>query len=263
MHVSPFGLHKTEASNHYLLLLVYFLQAIGNMIAMTGQRLLVVFLGSAYLLLLPTIVDAAFGSDNTAARVFVSTPVSNYPKRYVSDCMSPLSAVVTLTPDMSVDEAMGYLLDQGQTGAVVLNNKSHHSARIVGIVTAFDFLQKEAFGGSLLPMSGSAANVEKYVEAAKKICGQTVADIMTARPTTVPVTASMREAAAILTELRVQRLPVVDADGMLVGLLSSTDVMRDLRRIIRNLPASKEPLPDADAGTAEEVAEEGKATLSA
>jgi CBS domain-containing protein len=179
--------------------------------------------------------------------------------------MSPRSAVVTLTPDMSVDEAMGYLLDQGQTGAVVLNNRSHNSP-IVGIVTAFDFLQKEAFGGSLLPMSGSAANVEKYVDAAKKICGQTVADIMTARPTVVPVTASMREAAAILTELRVQRLPVVDADGKLVGLLSSTDVMRDLRRIIRNLPAWKDPPPDdnGDAATTEAAAaEEEKGTLSA
>jgi CBS domain-containing protein len=189
------------------------------------------------LLVSTTILVDGFSIDNAASRVFVSMPVSNY----VRDCMSP-RPTITLTPDMSVDEAMGLLLDQGQTGAVVLDKNNDDA--VVGIVTAFDFLQKEAFGGSLLPMSGSAANVEKYVEAAKKICGQTVADIMTAHPTTVPVTASMREAAAIMTELRVQRLPVVDTkrDGSvkLVGILSSTDVMRDLRRIIRNLPAHKE-----------------------
>lgn len=198
-----------------------------------------ILLRSTTILVVTVVVVDGFSIDN-ASRVFVSMPVSNYPKRYVRDCMSP-RPTITLTPDMSVDEAMGLLLDQGQTGAVVLDKNDDDA--VVGIVTAFDFLQKEAFGGSLLPMSGSAANVEKYVEAAKKICGQTVADIMTAHPTTVPVTASMREAAALMTELRVQRLPVVDTkrgSAKLVGILSSTDVMRDLRRIIRNLPASKE-----------------------
>jgi CBS domain-containing protein len=156
---------------------------------------------------------------------------------------------LTLTPDQTSDEAMGYLLDQGESGAVVLDDNDC----IVGIVTSFDFLQKEAFGGSLLPMEGSVANIEKYVDAAKKICGKTVADIMTPNPTTISQTASMREAAATMTELRVQRLPVVGKDNKLVGILSSTDVMRDLRRIIRNLPASKEP-HDAEIEKSEETA---------
>jgi CBS domain-containing protein len=47
---------------------------------------------------------------------------------------------------------------------------------------------------------------------------------------------SMREAAAIMSELKLHRLPVVDDRGTLVGVLSSADVMKDLLHIVRNLP---------------------------
>ena len=185
------------------------------------------------LFLLCTIPISSFGFGVENSRVFVSTPVSQFPKRSVEDCMSPVP--ILLTPNQAVDEAMGYLLDQGETGGVVVSE-----GKVVGIVTSFDFLQKEAFEGSLLPMEGSAANVEKYVEAAKKICGQTVADIMTPNPMTITAKSSMREAAALMTEHRLQRLPVVSPQKELVGMLTSTDVMRDLRHIIRNLPAFQE-----------------------
>lgn len=46
----------------------------------------------------------------------------------------------------------------------------------------------------------------------------------------------MREAAAIMSEARLHRLPVVDERGTLVGVLSSAEVMKDLLHIVRNLP---------------------------
>jgi CBS domain-containing protein len=61
----------------------------------------------------------------------------------------------------------------------------------------------------------------------------------------------MREAAAIMSELKLHRLPVVDDRGTLVGVLSSADVMRDLLHIVRNLPpAVADDDDDADAATA-------------
>jgi CBS domain-containing protein len=53
---------------------------------------------------------------------------------------------------------------------------------------------------------------------------------------TVTPQTSMREAAAIMSELKLHRLPVVDDKGTLVGVLSSADVMKDLLHIVRNLP---------------------------
>jgi CBS domain-containing protein len=175
---------------------------------------------------------AAFAAQGN--RVFVSTPVSKYPKHKVADCMSPAQHV--LTPNMSVDETMSMLLNNGLSGTTVVNDEQV----VIGIVTSFDFLQKEAFEGALLSIEGTAANVERYVEAAKKICGQKVEDVMTKNPTTVTPSTPMREAAALMTAKRLHRLPVVDETGRLVGVLTSADVMRDLLHVVRNLPESKD-----------------------
>lgn len=48
-------------------------------------------------------------------------------------------------------------------------------------------------------------------------------DIMTPDPVTVTVSATVADAAAILRELEIRHLPVVD-DGMLVGMLSDRDL---------------------------------------
>ena len=117
--------------------------------------------------------------------------------------------------------------------------------RLVGMVSSFDFLQKEAFEGAVLPVQGSIENVEKYVEAARKIGGQKVEDIMTSENLMcVNPNSPMREAAAIMTKKGVHRLPVVDKDDngveILVGMLSTEAVMRDLLYIVQNLPAGEE-----------------------
>jgi CBS domain-containing protein len=82
----------------------------------------------------------------TNKRVFVSTPVSKYPKRLVKDCMTPASLILTLSPSQAVDESMGLLLSRGLSGAPVVDKDQ----RLVGMVSSFDFVQQEAFGGSLL-----------------------------------------------------------------------------------------------------------------
>jgi predicted transcriptional regulator len=175
---------------------------------------------------------AAFGAQSS--RVFVSTPTSKFPKHKVSDRMS--SPTNVLTPDMSLDDTMSMLLNNHLSGSPVVDKEF----KVIGIITSFDFLQKEAFEGALLPMEGSRANVEKYVEAARKICGQRVFDVMTHDPATVRCDNSMREAALIMTEHRMHQLPVVDEDGKLVGILTSSDVMRDLLHVVQMLPEAKD-----------------------
>jgi len=55
---------------------------------------------------------------------------------------------------------------------------------------------------------------------------RTVGEIMTANPISVADTASLAEAARILDSRRITGLPVVDASGALVGVLSQTDLVR-------------------------------------
>jgi CBS domain-containing protein len=53
-----------------------------------------------------------------------------------------------------------------------------------------------------------------------------VRDIMTARPTSIRVTAPARAAIATMMELDVRHLPVVNEDHELVGMLSDRDFAR-------------------------------------
>jgi CBS domain-containing protein len=154
-----------------------------------------------------------------------------------------------------VDESMALLLSRGLSGAPVVDNTNDQ--RLVGMLTSFDFLQQEAFEGVLLPMEGSLEHVEMYVQAAQRICGQQVADVMTYNPEKITMDTPMRTAAALMTRKRLHRLPVVDTNsgGRLVGILSCSNVMKDLLHIVRTLPpsatatsaaaSSSSPSPDA------------------
>ena len=53
---------------------------------------------------------------------------------------------------------------------------------------------------------------------------KTVAEIMTANPTTVSTQTSLQEAIQILAEKEISGLPVVDESGKLVGIISETDL---------------------------------------
>jgi len=177
---------------------------------------------------------AAAFSNATPRRVFVSTPPKS-PARLVQDCMTPKANIHALRPHETVDEAIGKLLNFGVSGAPVVD----FDGNLVGVLSAFDVLQKEA-GGALLPMEGSSKTIEAYADAARKIVATTVDDLMTANPLTIHHNASMREAAALMTKERLHRLPVVDKAGKLVGILSSSDVMRDVLGTVRALlPESK------------------------
>src|SRR5215831_20191063 len=52
----------------------------------------------------------------------------------------------------------------------------------------------------------------------------TAHDLMTEDPVTVPMMAKVRDAVRLLQQLDVRHLPVVDEEGMLVGMLSDRDL---------------------------------------
>jgi CBS domain-containing protein len=55
---------------------------------------------------------------------------------------------------------------------------------------------------------------------------RTVGDVMTHNPIAIVDSASLAEAVAILESRKITGLPVVDATGTLVGVLSQTDLVR-------------------------------------
>jgi CBS domain-containing protein len=165
-------------------------------------------------------------------RIFVGTPVHRL-RRLVSDCMTPRKDLMTLTPSSSVDEAMRQLLLTGVSGAPVVDDET--GTLLLGVISSFDFLQKEAGDGALLPISGSFENVEKYIDAAKKICAKRVEDVMSVDAVTIESSSTMRSAAALMAANNVHRLLVVDS-GKLMGILTTSDVMKDMLHVVSILP---------------------------
>jgi CBS domain-containing protein len=68
-----------------------------------------------------------------------------------------------------------------------------------------------------------------------------VADLMTIDPITVPVDASIEEAEELLRRFHISGLPVTDADGRLVGVISQTDLLYlaapTVQALIRHRPS--------------------------
>jgi len=168
----------------------------------------------------------------------------NRSRRLISDCMTPIQNLITLKQSSTVDEAVSILLTLGLSGAPVVHDKT---GELVGIVSSFDFLQQEAGEGTLLPpIEGNSDKgaVQSYLNAAKKICAKRVGDLMTTNIRTMESSESMRAAASLMAQEKLHRLPIVDTDGKLVGMLTSSDVMIDMVRIIKNLPAAEETIED-------------------
>jgi CBS domain-containing protein len=182
--------------------------------------------------------SSAFSSQSSK-RVFIGTP-AHKARRPISDCMTPIQDLIILTESSTVDEAVNLLLKLGVSGAPVIESKT---GELVGIVSSFDFLQQEAGEGTLLPPIEGDSNkeaVESYLSAAKKICAKKVGDLMTTNIRTMVHTDSMRDAAALMAQEKLHRLPIVNEDGTLVGMLTSSDVMIDMVHIARSLPPAKE-----------------------
>jgi len=108
--------------------------------------------------------------------------------------------VITVTADTAVEEAVEMLLAE-DIGSLVVVDEDH---RLAGVVTSNDFLEVIS-GGDV----DGGATVERY---------------MTDRVITVRPDETIQDAAARMITNGISHLPVEDADGEIVGMLSTTDI---------------------------------------
>jgi CBS-domain-containing membrane protein len=93
--------------------------------------------------------------------------------------------------------------------------------KVVGVVSEADLLAKEALDSDGPHRVGSILHHREQVKAA----GTTAADLMTKPPVTIGPTDFVSRAARLMYERKVKRLPVVDDDGRLIGIVSRADVL--------------------------------------
>jgi CBS domain-containing protein len=140
---------------------------------------------------------------------------------------------VTVRPDTDVETLIGTLREHELQGVPVVDE----DGRLVGIVTESDLVIPDPEGDLHLPhyidLFGGVVFLEPlrhFEERLRKAFASTAADMMTPNPTTVSPDTDVHEAARIIAETGHNRLPVVDDDGRLVGVVARVDVLEALTR---------------------------------
>jgi CBS domain-containing protein len=92
--------------------------------------------------------------------------------------------------------------------------------KVIGVVSEADMLTKEALDDEPGMISGILHRTDQA-----KARGVTAGDLMTAAVVAVRPEDTVEHAAKLMYDRRVKRLPVTDADGRLVGIISRADVL--------------------------------------
>ncbi|KAG2487072.1 hypothetical protein HYH03_014318 [Edaphochlamys debaryana] len=109
--------------------------------------------------------------------------------------------ILTTTPDVTLAETIPLL--NKVTGLPVLGE----DGTVIGVISRKDIIRVRKSGGTM------SEKVKKH---------------MTSPALTVPLTASVKEAADLMLKFNIRRLPVVDSAGKPVGLVSRTDIFKPL-----------------------------------
>jgi CBS domain-containing protein len=97
--------------------------------------------------------------------------------------------------------------------------------RVVGVVSEADLLLKEVIDAAGENDGRLFERKRRKVERAKA-AGAVAADVMTAPAITVRAGATLSDAARLMKDHGIKRLPVVESDGKLVGIVSRADLLR-------------------------------------
>ena len=134
---------------------------------------------------------------------------------------------ISVSPETSLQEAIQILAEKQISGLPVVDDEG----QLIGIISETD-LTWQATGVDAPPYIMFLDSViylqnpAKHNQEVHKALGQTVAEAMSEKPTTIKQDRLVREAARIMHEKKVRRLPVVDDNDKLIGIITQGDVIR-------------------------------------
>ncbi len=126
--------------------------------------------------------------------------------------------VITVTPEHSLKEAARLMVDNRISGLPVVEDGSV----VVGIITEADFLVRDPGPRPRL--------LRMFIDDTLPTPGESVGDVMTTHPKVVMAETTVAEAGRTMANKNVKRLPVVDSDGHLIGIISRSDIVKAFAR---------------------------------
>ena len=143
----------------------------------------------------------------------------------IADAMT--RAPVVVRAETPLNEAIQILAERRISGLPVVDD----SGQLVGIISETDLMWRETgvtppayimFLDSVIYLQNPA----KHERELHKALGQTVGEVMSSAPISISPDKPLKEAAQIMHEKEVRRLPVVDDAGQVIGILTRGDIVR-------------------------------------
>ncbi len=145
--------------------------------------------------------------------------------KIVADVMSHSPIVVRA--ETPLKEAVQIIAERRISGLPVVDDVG----KLMGIISETDLMWQETgvtppayimFLDSVIYLQNPAT----YERDIHKALGQTVGEVMSKNPVTITPDKTVKEAAQLMHDRSIHRLPVLDSEGQVVGILTRGDIIR-------------------------------------
>ncbi|RAQ97834.1 DUF190 domain-containing protein [Thermogemmatispora tikiterensis] len=139
-----------------------------------------------------------------------------------------VTGLITVEPETPLAQVLALLLRAPFRALPVVDRERH----LLGLITTGDLIRSGALPlrrglvRTALALDEATAQQMRTPLTQAEQSARTAADVMNRQVRTVRPEQSLREAARLMVETGLRRLPVVDRDQRLVGMLSRTDLLR-------------------------------------
>lgn len=136
---------------------------------------------------------------------------------------------ITVKKTTPLQEAITILAENHISGLPVVDD----NGKLTGILSETDLMWQEtgvepAPYIMILDSVIYLQNPARYEKEIHKALGQTVGEVMTDNPIAIKSHQTVKEAAHIMHEKKIRRLPVIDEQQNLVGILTQGDIIRTM-----------------------------------
>ena len=146
----------------------------------------------------------------------------------VAEVMTP--EPITVQSQTPLQEAIQIMAEKKISGLPVVNDTN----QLIGVISETDLMWKETGVETppyimILDSVIYLQNPARYEKEIHKVLGQTVGEVMTDKPISIKPYQSLREAAHLMHEKNIRRLPVVDEEQRkVIGILTRGDIIRTM-----------------------------------
>jgi CBS domain-containing protein len=141
----------------------------------------------------------------------------------VREAMTDATRVVTVTPETSLKHVAELMVEHGVSGLPVVDP----DRRVLGVISEADIIEGETGGTG---GEGMIARARAFADPAAVAIPRTAGEAMTSPAVTIGLDDTVMQAAHRIAERGVNRLPVVDEDERLAGIVTRADVVRAFTR---------------------------------